>query len=160
MLSPPLVYSWMIMFVASRSTLFCLTIPPPAAMSYCMDLAVICEGSKGQWTRTILLARCQILGESYFVHVLKQFVFLDELVLQDKQLGWNLTIFYFQSIDLHLGLHVLLVEILTWLQSHLVNDRFILVLSFASRLALCLWWGGKAERFRHFYCLICQARWV
>ena len=49
------------------------------------------------------------LLECGFVHVVEKFVLLDELVLQDQQLGVNLAILVLQSVDLHFGVHVLLI---------------------------------------------------
>ena len=53
------------------------------------------------------------LRECYLVHVLKQFIFLNELVLEDKKLRVNLSILRLQPVHLHLRLHILLVKILT-----------------------------------------------
>ena len=62
------------------------------------------------------------LRECYLVHVLKQFILLDELILESPHLGRNLSILRLKSVHLHLCLHVLLVEILARLQCPLRDD--------------------------------------
>lgn len=49
------------------------------------------------------------LRECHLIHVLKEFVFLNQLVFKDHHSGVDLSVFIFETIDLHLRLHVLLV---------------------------------------------------
>ena len=58
------------------------------------------------------------LLEGSLVHILEQLVLLSQLVLKDHEFRIDLTVLVAQVIDLHLRVHVLLVEILPRLQSH------------------------------------------
>ena len=51
------------------------------------------------------------LGEGCSVHVLEELVFLSKLVFEDLQLGADLAVLISEAVDLHLGVHVLLVEV-------------------------------------------------
>jgi len=62
--------------------------------------------------------RLSHLSESCTIHVFKEFVLLDELVFKHDQLGVDFAVLVPQRVDLHLGLHVLFVQILTRLQCH------------------------------------------
>ena len=71
-----------------------------------------CVG-RGLWEPDLL--------ESCLVHVLEQLILLSQLVLENDELGVDLAILIPQVVDLHLRVHVLLVEILPRLQSHCRN---------------------------------------
>ena len=71
-------------------------------------------GCVGRLWEPHLLERC-------LVHVLEQLILLSQLVLENDELGVDLAILVPQVVDLHLGVHVLLVEILSRLQSHRWN---------------------------------------
>ncbi len=66
------------------------------------------------------------LRKCHLVHILKEFVFLNQLVFEDHDSGVDLSVFIFETIDLHLRLHVLLVQIFARLQSHRWNLAFVL----------------------------------
>lgn len=95
-----------------------------AALRRCLTLG--CVGRR-LW-EPHLLERC-------LVHVLEQFILLSQLVLENDELGVDLAILIPQVVDLHLGVHVLLVEILPRLQSHRWN--------FALELPRDLVWRAK-----------------
>ena len=57
------------------------------------------------------------LLECCFVHIFKQLVLLSQLILKNEQFCVYLTIFVPQVVNLHLGQHILLVEVLSWLKS-------------------------------------------
>ena len=51
------------------------------------------------------------LGEGCSVHVLEELVFLSKLVFEDLQLGADLAVLISEAVNLHLGVHVLLVKV-------------------------------------------------
>ena len=93
-----------------------------AALRRCLTLG--CVGRR-LW-EPHLLERC-------LVHVLEQLILLGQLVLENDELGVDLAILIPQVVDLHLGVHVLLVEILPRLQSHRWNFALELPRDFVRR---------------------------
>ena len=58
------------------------------------------------------------LSECSTIHVFKEFILLNELVFKHDQLSVDFAILVPERVDLHLGLHVLFVQILTRLECH------------------------------------------
>ena len=72
---------------------------------------------RGRPARADLEGQTHLL-EGCLIHVLKQLVFLGQLILENVQLGVYLAVLILQSIYVHLCLHVLFVQVLARLQSH------------------------------------------
>lgn len=83
------------------------------------------------------------LSECSTIHVFKEFILLNELVFKHDQLSVDFAILVPERVDLHLGLHVLFVQILTRLECHWRN--FVLYLPSAF-----LWRAKHALRVVHF----------
>lgn len=64
-------------------------------------------------------AREPDLLEGSLVHVFEEFVLLCQLVLEHDELGVDFAVLVPQIVNLHLRVHILLVEVLPRLKSHL-----------------------------------------
>ena len=66
--------------------------------------------------------RLHALVKSGLIHLFEQFILFDKLLLKLEQFGLDFAVFGLESVDLQLGLHVLLVKVFARLEGPLWND--------------------------------------